>query len=116
MHKTAVASVLILALMPLAAQAHHGWGSYEASAPLTIEAPVESLVWENPHGALMLPYDGETWHVTLAPLSRMQLRGLSRDMLEPGTIVAAHGYPSRTNPNEMRAERLTVNGETYELR
>ena len=116
MHKTAVVSVLTLALAPLAAHAHHGWGSYEASNQLTIEAPVEAVVWENPHGELTLPHDGEMWHVTLAPLSRMQLRGLSREMLQPGTVVAAQGFPSRTNPNEMRAERLMVNGETYELR
>jgi hypothetical protein len=116
MRKTAVVSLLTLALTPFAAQAHHGWGSYEASNPMTIEAPVESLTWENPHGELVLPHEGEPWHVTLAPLSRMQLRGLSPDMLAPGTVVAAHGYPSRHNPNEIRAERLTVGGETYELR
>lgn len=116
MRKTAIAAIGTLALTPFAAQAHHGWGSYEATTPLVIEAPVESVVWENPHGELTLPYQGEQWHVTLAPLSRMQLRGLSRDMLEPGTVVAAHGYPSRQNPNEMRAERLTIAGETYELR
>ena len=108
MRKSAVASLLMLALAPVAAHAHHGWGSYEASSPLTIEAPVEAVVWENPHGELTLPHDGEMWHVTLAPLSRMQLRGLSREMLQPGTVVAAQGFPSRTNPNEMRAERLIV--------
>lgn len=116
MRNTAAVSVLALALAPVAAQAHHGWGSYEASTPMTIEAEVESLVWENPHGQLTLQHEGEMWHVTLAPLSRMQLRGLSRDMLEAGKVVAAEGYPSRTNPNEMRAERLIVDGETYELR
>lgn len=73
-------------------------------------------MWENPHGELTLPDQGEQWHVTLAPLSRMQMRGLSQEMLAPGTVVAAHGFPSRRNPNEMRAERLTVDGETYELR
>ena len=116
MRKKAIVSVLTLALTPLAAHAHHGWGSYEASSPLTIEAPVETAVWENPHGALTLPHEGEMWHITLAPPSRMQMRGLSPELLQPGTVVAAHGYPSRRNPNEMRAERLIVDGETYELR
>lgn len=116
MRKTTVASVLALALIPFAAHAHHGWGSYDATNPMTIEAPVQSLLWENPHGELALPHRGEQWHVTLAPLSRMALRGLSPELLQPGTVVAAHGYPSRRNPNEMRAERLTVGGETYELR
>jgi hypothetical protein len=46
----------------------------------------------------------------------MQLRGLSGDTLESETVVAAHGCPSRRNPAEMRAERLTIAGETYGLR
>jgi hypothetical protein len=116
MRKSALASVVILALTPFAAHAHHGWGSYEASTPLTIEAAVESIVWENPHGEMMLPHGGEMWHVTLAPPSRMQMRGLSAEMLQPGTAVAVQGYPSRNIPNEMRAERLIIDGETYELR
>jgi hypothetical protein len=64
MRKTAIAAIGTLAFTPFAAQAHHGWGSYEASSPLVIEAPVESVVWENPHGELTLPYQGEQWHVT----------------------------------------------------
>ena len=116
MGKFAVASILTLALAPLAAQAHHGWGSYEASSPLTIEAAVESVVWENPHSMLTLPHEGETWHVTLAPPSRMQIRGLSPELLQAGTAISVYGHPSRNNPNELRAERITINGETYELR
>lgn len=116
MRKTAFASILTLALVPVVAHAHHGWGSYEASSPLTIEAAVESAVWENPHGMLTLPHEGETWHVTLAPPSRMQMRGLSPEMLQPGTVVSVQGYPSRNSPHEMRAERLIIGGETYELR
>jgi hypothetical protein len=116
MRKTAIASVLTLALTSLAAHAHHGWGSYDASSALTIEAPVESLLWENPHGELIMSHDGQPWRITLAPLSRLQVRGLSREMLQPGTVVAAQGYPSRRHPNEMRAERLIVAGQTYEMR
>ena len=116
MRKTAIASALTLALTSLAAHAHHGWGSYDASGAFTIEAPVESLLWENPHGELTLMHDGEAWHITLAPLSRLQVRGLSPAALQPGTMVAAHGHPSRNTPNEMRAERIIVGGETFEMR
>jgi hypothetical protein len=52
----------------------------------------------------------------LAPLSRLQARGVSREMLAPGATVAAEGYPSKRTPNEMRAERITVGGETFEMR
>ena len=34
--------------MPVAALAHHGWGSYDASKVLTIKAPVVALSWQTP--------------------------------------------------------------------
>lgn len=99
-----------------AALAHHGWGSYDASKKFTITAPIDQVMWQNPHAHLMLQHEGATWEVTLAPISRMSLRGLSEDMLKPGTEVAAEGYPSTRHDREMRAERITVAGKTYEMR
>ena len=99
-----------------AAQAHHGWGSYDASKPFTISSPVERLAWSNPHAHVVVTYNGNQWEATLAPLFRMQARGLSQDMLKPGTPVVIEGYPSRVNRHEMRAERITVGGKTVELR
>jgi len=56
------------------------------------------------------------WQATLAPVSRMQTRGLSQDMPKPNTPVVVEGYPSTRNTHEMRAERITVAGKTVELR
>ena len=98
------------------ALAHHGWGSYDVAKVFTITAPIEHLDWSNPHAHLRLKHDGALWEATLAPLSRMQLRGLSEAMLKPGTVVSVEGYPSTRTPNEMRAERITVAGKTIELR
>jgi hypothetical protein len=33
-----------------------------------------------------------------------------------GKTVSAYGYPSTVDRSEMRAERITVDGKTYELR
>ena len=99
-----------------AALAHHGWGSYDVGKAFKITAPVEMLQWSNPHAHLMLKHEGATWEATLAPLSRMEARGLSEAMLKPGTSVVVEGYPSTRTPNEMRAERITVAGKTVELR
>ena len=109
-------SALIFVIASASALAHHGWGSYDSSKRMTIESKVEDLQWQNPHAMLMLEHDGAMWHVTLAPLSRLQARGVSRDMLEPGATIAAEGYPSKRNPNEMRAERITVAGKTFAMR
>jgi hypothetical protein len=64
----------------------------------------------------MLKYQGATWEATLAPLFRMQSRGITQDMLKPGTPVVVVGYPSTRIAHEMRAERITVAGKAVELR
>jgi hypothetical protein len=110
------ALVIVLFLFAGAAWAHHGWGSYDASKAFTISAPVETLSWADPHVRVTLKYDGAAWEATLAPVSRMQTRGLSQDMLKPSTPVVVEGYPSTRNEHEMRAERITVAGKTFELR
>ena len=52
----------------------------------------------------------------LAPPSRMERRGLLASALGVGTKATVMGYPSRTDPAELRAERITLNGKTVELR
>ena len=99
-----------------AAWAHHGWGSYDATKVFTINAPVETLTWADPHTHVTLKYQGNMWEATLAPLFRMQARGLQQEMLKPGTAVTVVGYPSTQKDHEMRAERITVAGKTVELR
>jgi hypothetical protein len=37
-------------------------------------------------------------------------------MLKPGTSVRLEGYPSTRTETELRAERIIVDGKTYELR
>jgi hypothetical protein len=113
LRKLALAALLLAAPPALA---HHGWGSYDVSKVFTITAPVEQLEWTNPHVHLHLRHQGEMWEATLAPLSRMQFRGLSQEILKPGAQVTVEGYPSTRTPREMRAERITVNGKTVELR
>src|SRR5207247_5328718 len=85
MNKRTIVFTLAAILSAGAASAHHGWGSYDASKAFTISAPVETLSWADPHARIMLKYEGATWEATLAPLFRMQTRGLSEEMLKPGT-------------------------------
>ena len=101
------------------ARAHHGWGGYDTATVLTLTGTVEQAAYENPHGELKLKVtqaQGKTWTVTLAPPSRMQARGLPASDLKPGATITAVGYPNKTNPDEMRAERVIVNGKATELR
>lgn len=99
-----------------AALAHHGWGSYDAQNPVTVRGPIGKLEYANPHVHIDVADGGKTWEIVLAPPSRMQIRGATRDVIKTGTAVTAYGYPSRVNQNEMRAEWIEVAGKRYELR
>ena len=101
------------------ALAHHGWTGYDEKQTLDLTGVVKESGWENPHGFVKLQVGGDkgkTWTAVLAPPSRMESRGMQRDMIKPGSTVTVLGYPNRTDANELRVERITVNGKTTELR
>ena len=111
-----IASSLMSVLLAGAAWAHHGWSEYDDKKPLQLTGTIEASGYEQPHGYVNLKSAGKTWHVVLAPPGRMDNRGLARDMLAPGNSATVAGYPHRTKPEELRAERITVAGKTTELR
>ena len=110
------AAGLVLALLSTAALAHHGWSEYDASKPLNLTGKIVQSGYEHPHGHIRLETPGKTWNVVLAPPSRMEFRGLAKEMLKPGGSATVEGYPNRSKPDELRAERITVQGKTVELR
>ena len=112
----AAGAVLAASLGAGVAAAHHGWSGYDASQTLDLTGVIAVSGYEHPHGFIELEVTGKTWLVVLAPPSRMENRGLPRTLLKPGTTATVVGYPSRTDPREMRAERITVEGKTVELR
>jgi len=106
----------MLVLLAGAAVAHHGWGSYDAAHPVTVAGPIETSKFENPHATITVKAPDKTWTVTLAPTSRMSSRGATERVIAVGQNVSAYGYPSTVQKDEMRAERITVDGKTYEMR
>jgi uncharacterized protein DUF6152 len=109
--------ILLAASVALAgpALAHHGWGSYDAAHPVTVTGPILTAKFENPHATITVKGDKE-WTVTLAPTFRMNNRGATADVIATGKTITAFGYPSTVEKSEMRAERITVDGKTYEMR
>jgi hypothetical protein len=111
-----VAVSATLVLLTGAAIAHHGWGSYDAAHPVTVAGPILTSRFENPHATITVRDADKTWTVTLAPTSRMSSRGATEKVVAVGQNVSAYGYPSTVEKDEMRAERITVDGKTYEMR
>lgn len=113
---TKLAAIGLVVLTPFAAQAHHGWSSYEEDEPITLAGPLRDVVWGNPHGTAKMTYKDREWDVVLAPVSRMNARGLEEQAINQGQRVTLRGYARRDGTPEMRIERITVEGKTIELR
>jgi hypothetical protein len=100
----------------VAALAHHGWSEYDSSKTLKLTGKIVESGYEHPHGHVQLDVPGKAWRVILAPPSRMERRGLPREWLKSGAAVTVEGYANREHPEELRAERIIINGKTIELR
>ena len=111
-----LSAALALTLAAGTAAAHHGWGSYDAKNPVTVAGKILTSKYENPHVSLTVQAPDKVWTVTLAPTSRMQSRGALVELVAVGRDISAFGYPSTVEKDEMRAERITVDGKTIEMR
>ena len=105
-----------LLLVATAAFAHHGWSEYDASNALQLNGTIEASGYSHPHGFVRLKTPDKTWNVVLAPPSRMENRGLTPTMMSVGSTASVVGYQNRNKPDELRAERITIDGKTIELR
>jgi len=111
---TVVAAVAMLGSQT--SQAHHGWGDYDDKQPLTLKAKVVESSYANPHATVVIDAGGKRWTAILAPISRMESRGATRQALEVNQELTVVGYPSRSTPGEMRVERVILGDKTVELR
>lgn len=125
MHRSTIRSALKVpgfacALLCLAfasgAWAHHGWSSYDANKVMKFDAVLAEVRYRNPHAEVEAEHEGKRWLVILAPIHRMESRGLPSDALKVGKTVTIEGYPRSDGTAELRAERITVDGKTIELR
>jgi uncharacterized protein DUF6152 len=111
-----LAALLLLTATAAPAAAHHGWSGYDSTKELTLTGTIKESGYEHPHGHVRLATPGKVWLVVLAPPSRMTSRGLPASKLAVGVTATVVGYPNKTNDEEMRAERITIDGATVELR
>jgi len=110
---------LAAAVLGGSALAHHGWTGYDEQKTITLTGVIREASYENPHSIIKLQVDegkGKTWLAYLAPPSRMDSRGFKKDALKVGASATLVGYPHKTTADEMRAERITIGGQTIELR
>ena len=90
------------------------WSSYDATEIVEITAAIEEVRWDEAIVCVM--HEGERKEILLAPVARMAARGLEQKALCVGKMVTIEAYPSTTNANELRAERIAVDGRVVALR
>lgn len=103
-------------LVPSTAFAHHGWGGYDTDKAFEVTGEIIKSTYENPHCEIEVDVEGKVWRFVLAPPSRMQRRGITPEMIAPGTTCTVYGYPHKENPDEARIEYVILNGTKFELR
>ena len=103
-------------LLAAPALAHHGWSSYDSSKLVKLAGVVRAIEPGNPHAEMRLEADGKTWLIILSPPSRMETRGLPATTIKVGDQTSVEGYVSKSDPNELRAERISHGEKTIELR
>ena len=109
-------TILAVAVGAPPAQAHHGWSEYDADKLLTLDGTVLESAYESPHTVIRLKTADKTWVAVLAPPFRMEARGLKGEAIKAGVKARVVGYPNRNKPEEMRAERIIIDGKSIELR
>ena len=105
-----------LAALAVPAVAHHGWSSYDEKTEMKLTGTITESDYRNPHATIKLKAADKTWLAWLAPLSRMEDRGLIKDMVKVGATVTVVGYASTSLKDEMRAERIIIGDKSTELR
>lgn len=114
-HRCLLIAAALLAV-PAAALAHHGWGGFDTSKVLDHNGAIARSTYANPHGTLFMTKDGREMTIELAPVSRMEARGLKADDVAPGKSLRVYAYQNIGNPSVYRAEWVEVAGKRIELR
>jgi hypothetical protein len=107
---------LALAAWPVGALAHHGWSSFDTKKVLDHTGPIGKSSYANPHGTLWMVKDGVEMTIELAPVFRMEARGLKAGDIEPGKSIRVYAYQNTTDTKLYRAEWVEVGGKRIELR
>jgi hypothetical protein len=110
-----VAASLALLAASLPAAAHHGW-SWTQDGFFELTGTITAIFYGNPHPTLDVEANGATWRVDLATARATQNAGFLEDTAKVGDEVTAIGNRSRDEAERsMKAVRITVNGQTYDV-
>lgn len=106
-----VGALLLSAAAP--AVAHHSFAAeYDGSKPVKVTGVVTKVEWTNPHIWFYVDVKDDqgrvtSWGFSGGPPGVLQRRGISRDALKIGDVVAVEGFRARDGSNNASGGRVT---------
>src|SRR3989454_2917991 len=92
------------------------WPAYDLTKPQKITGVIRQVLSRDPFEFVRIDAAGKILDVVLAPPVRMEFRGLPERTFQTGVTITVDAVPSKTKPNDVRAQTVTTNGKTTEMR
>lgn len=104
----------VLGAAAATAAAHHSFSAvFDASQPVAVSGRIVRVEWMNPHIWFYVEVaepDGRTteWGFSSAPPGVLMRRGISKDVLEIGSVVNVEGFRARDGSNNASGGSVTL--------
>jgi hypothetical protein len=102
-------SVLLLAVLPGAAAAHHSFfGRFDTLTLVELEGEVTEVLWRNPHAYLSVRADGVVWEIETSSLTVLRRLGIAEGAIRVGQHVRIAANPPIGDKKEMYARHVLL--------
>jgi hypothetical protein len=93
------------------------WGQFDLTKSQTYTGNVREITWDRDTLAYAkLEVNGTVYDVLLGPPVRLDFRGLAEEDFKSAKTMTIKAVPSRQNPNELRAEMITIGKQEIDAR
>ena len=104
----------LLGALSIPAQSHHSFSAvFDATQPVSVTGRIVRVEWLNPHIWFYVEVDEPDGNVTEwafsgAPPGVLMRRGITKDVLAPGTVVDVEGFLARDGSNNASGGSVTL--------
>ena len=112
MRRASIAVLMLTAVWPLAALAHHSFSAeYDRDKPIKVTGAVTKVEWTNPHARLYVDVKDDSgkvvnWDFELGPPNGLMRQGWNRNSLRAGHVVTVNGFLSKDQPHVANARSV----------
>ena len=112
MRRASIAVLMLTAVWPLAALAHHSFSAeYDRDKPVKVTGAVTKVEWTNPHARLYVDVKDDSgkvvnWDFELGPPNGLMRQGWNRNSLRVGHVVTVNGFLSKDQPHVANARSV----------